>query len=335
MQAGTSDPGSQRPRRRITSLVWSIAGLLTALALIGGGLTGLGREALSTGGWPQLDGGDGDRAVVLAPAEEPAPATSGDTAPALDRTAPPVVVPADDPRVSDTPSIADRTEASTGGTAAPRERTLPAELEEPVGEEQAAEESVAGFRASLDSDRDGLTDVKEERLGTDALRRDSDGDALPDGWEARNGLNPTSVVGADDDADGDGLRNRTEYRVKSDPRVPDTDANGRPDGDDDTDGDGLPNGVEDDMPTSDPAKTDTNKDGVTDGASDQDGDGVANATELAQGTDLAVPDAPPPPPEPAPAPAPAPDPAPAPAPAPAPEPTPPPADPAAPGQTSP
>lgn len=297
------------------SLGLSLAGLLAALALIVGGLTGLGRDMLPNTAWPTFDGGSDNGSVVLAPAEQRHHASTpkGAGAPLGDAALPllPSELSGDAPTRTTAP-----TGTGTGGAAAPPERTVRVELdEESVGEQRVRDRSATSFRSRIDTDRDGLTDVKEQRLGTDALRRDSDGDELPDGWEARHGLNPTSIADGDGDTDGDGLRNRTEFRVKSDPRAPDTDANGRPDGTDDTDGDGLSNGVEDDMPGANPAAADTNDDGVGDGLSDQDGDGVPNATEVTQGTDLAVPDAPPAPPAPEPAPAPAPPATPAPAPA--------------------
>jgi hypothetical protein len=44
------------------------------------------------------------------------------------------------------------------------------------------------------------------------------------------------------DSDGDGLTNRDEERLGQDPRNPDTDGDGIPDGQDDADGDGTPDG---------------------------------------------------------------------------------------------
>jgi hypothetical protein len=44
------------------------------------------------------------------------------------------------------------------------------------------------------------------------------------------------------DSDGDGLTNRDEERLGQDPRNPDTDGDGIPDGQDDADGDGFPDG---------------------------------------------------------------------------------------------
>src|SRR5688572_13057136 len=235
MQGGAYDPGTPPRKRRLKSLAFSSAGLLTAFALIGGGLTGLDRHLLSNDGWRPFDGrSDGD-SVVLAPSKP--------SAANFDQLAPPALLPGMG-GATVAPRVTDRPDRGTGGAPAPREpvaRVERVEREttprvEPVGEIRRAEETPTA-RASRDSDGDGLTDLAEQQLGTDARRTDSDGDDLPDGWEAQHGLNPTSVADGDADNDGDGLRNRTEFRVKSNPRTTDTDANGRPDGEDDTDGD--------------------------------------------------------------------------------------------------
>jgi hypothetical protein len=76
-----------------------------------------------------------------------------------------------------------------------------------------------------DDDNDLLSDTQEATVGTNACKRDSDGDGLSDGWEVqsakdRNGgaypktkpnPNPLDVKDASLDSDGDGLRNLEEY----------------------------------------------------------------------------------------------------------------------------
>ena len=50
---------------------------------------------------------------------------------------------------------------------------------------------------------------------------DADGDGMPDGWEARHGLDPFSAAadqGAAGDSDGDGITNREEFEWGTDPR---------------------------------------------------------------------------------------------------------------------
>jgi len=59
--------------------------------------------------------------------------------------------------------------------------------------------------------------------------RDRDRDGLPDRWERSNGLS-TKSKSAKKDTDRDGLRNRTEYRLRTKPRVKDTDRDGLSDG---------------------------------------------------------------------------------------------------------
>jgi len=90
-----------------------------------------------------------------------------------------------------------------------------------------------------DSDRDGLSDVLEERLGTDHLSPDSDGDGLTDGFEAFGLL---AILPSQDieahllvDVDQDGI-----------PAISDSDDNGDGvhDGQEDHDTDGIPNALE-------------------------------------------------------------------------------------------
>ena len=64
----------------------------------------------------------------------------------------------------------------------------------------------------LDSDDDGLKDIKEEELGTDINNSDSDFDGLNDGDEVLNGTNPL-----DQDSDNDGFTDSFEIEQSSDP----------------------------------------------------------------------------------------------------------------------
>jgi hypothetical protein len=88
---------------------------------------------------------------------------------------------------------------------------------------------LSTFSVTLDSDGDGLTDIREIALGTDPHLADTDGDGLPDGWEVSHGTNPL-VNDANADPDGDGLTNAQEYAAGTDPRLVDTDGDGIADG---------------------------------------------------------------------------------------------------------
>ena len=63
-----------------------------------------------------------------------------------------------------------------------------------------------------DSDNDGLTDVVENNLGTDAENPDSDGDGLSDGEEIYYGTDPLN-----EDSDGDGVSDGEETADGTDP----------------------------------------------------------------------------------------------------------------------
>lgn len=99
-----------------------------------------------------------------------------------------------------------------------------------------------------DTDGDGLTDIGEQTAGTGIGITDSDGDRLPDGYEAANNLNPLDANGqngANGDPDGDGVINLDEYRyhtkpsqLTGDPPIP------QPGSSWDSDGDGTQDGPE-------------------------------------------------------------------------------------------
>ena len=70
-----------------------------------------------------------------------------------------------------------------------------------------------------DFDSDGLIDADEYLCGASPLSPDTDGDGLPDFWEAQMGLKPSDSSDATLDLDGDGLTNTEEYFYDGDPFV--------------------------------------------------------------------------------------------------------------------
>lgn len=108
---------------------------------------------------------------------------------------------------------------------------------------------------------------------------DSDGDGMPDWWEAEHGLDAADPSDAAFDLDGDGLSNLAEFQSWTDPRRADTDGDGMPDAwevahglcpfdaeaaFDDPDGDGLAN-IEEFRHGTNPNLADTDGDGIQDG----------------------------------------------------------------------
>ena len=136
-----------------------------------------------------------------------------------------------------------------------------------------------------DTDDDGLPNLIEKEIGSDPYNPDTDGDNLPDGYEALTlGTDPTKpdtdengVSDYDEDFDNDGLSNGQEYELGTEPY------------NEDTDGDGLKDGEEINTYGTDPLKVDTDDDGLDDGDEiyfetdplnpDTDGNGVFDGNE--------------------------------------------------------
>ena len=136
-----------------------------------------------------------------------------------------------------------------------------------------------------DTDDDGLPNLIEKEVGSDPYNPDTDGDNLPDGYEALTlGTDPTKpdtddngVLDCDEDFDEDGLTNLQEYEHGTEPY------------NEDTDGDGLKDGEEINTYGTDPLKVDTDDDGLDDGDEiyfetdplnpDSDGNGISDGDE--------------------------------------------------------
>ena len=160
---------------------------------------------------------------------------------------------------------------------------------------------VFGKSGPLATTADGLTDaglitVKTcAELGIDCV--DTDNDCIPDSVETKHGLNPRSpdtnnngIPDGEEDSDGDGIPNCMEILIGTDPFNKDTD------------GDGLSDWDEIHRYFTDPADRDTDKDGLSDGEEiargtdpfnpDTDGDGFDDATEILEGMNPLVADPP-------------------------------------------
>ena len=136
-----------------------------------------------------------------------------------------------------------------------------------------------------DTDDDGLPNLIEKEVGSDPYNPDTDGDNLPDGYEAltlgtdstKPDTDDNGVLDCDEDFDEDGLTNLQEYELGTEPY------------NDDTDGDGLNDGEEINTYITDPLKVDTDDDGLEDGDEiyfetdplnpDTDGNGVLDGDE--------------------------------------------------------
>ncbi len=74
----------------------------------------------------------------------------------------------------------------------------------------------SALRRPVDSDRDGVYDYEELRLGTNVNLRDTDGDGVADGDELYRYRSSPRVI----DSDGDGLADGSEVSIGADPADP-------------------------------------------------------------------------------------------------------------------
>jgi len=72
---------------------------------------------------------------------------------------------------------------------------------------------LSGNDWDLDPDNDGLTNLDEFLFGSDPNNSDTDGDGLPDGWEADNMLDPNDPADADMDNDYFGGEEYSQFKL--------------------------------------------------------------------------------------------------------------------------
>ena len=161
-----------------------------------------------------------------------------------------------------------------------------------------------GIRDDIDTDidGDGVNNADEKEAGTDPKNpntngtpdgdKDTDNDGLTNKEESDPNLNTTTdrngdgkpdITDGNKDEDGDGVDNKDEKDNGTNPFNPDTDGDGKKDGEDDVnnndvDNDGVNDADEKDAGL-DPNKNDTDGSGTSDGDEDTDGDGISNKDE--------------------------------------------------------
>jgi hypothetical protein len=135
-------------------------------------------------------------------------------------------------------------------------------------------EAPANSEEITDYDHDGLTNIEEQKFGTDPYLADTDGDLVDDGIEIKYGIDPISW-----DTDGDKLADYMEIEfftkgIGTSPMEDDSDHDGLPDPWEDNDGDTLLN-IEEQHPKFKYGILGTNPNEV-----DSDGDSIRDEDEV-------------------------------------------------------
>jgi hypothetical protein len=140
------------------------------------------------------------------------------------------------------------------------------------------EEELGTDPANPDTDGDGVGDGEEDAAGTDPLDHvsfaDADGDLVPDAIEASDGTDPNDPASFVD-SDGGGTADHIETIAFASYGLPETDIQDHSDDRRDFDSDGLPDLLEISN-ASDPASSESP---TANGAGDDDGNGITNAVE--------------------------------------------------------